>query len=190
MSADVTFAPAVEPLPSGHTVAEQMNGDAPWVLPQAGLEEIVQALEHGRQQRVVVVNDGKQVIGMITDGDLLRRSMYGKNPRLMERLRGLVTGTRVEPFSLPEGNETAADLMTTPAVTVVVNAALSEALRIMLVHRLKRLPVVDSDRRLLGVLGRASVLRGLMDEPGAPPSAEPSPGRQSEGEKRTRPAAP
>lgn len=174
MSTDVTYAPIAEPLPSGHTVAELMNADAPCVLPQAGLEEIVQALEHGRQQRVVVVNDNKQAVGMITDGDLLRRSMYGKNPKLMARLRGLVTGTRVESFSLPGGKETAADLMTTPAVTVDVNAPLSEALRIMLVHRLKRLPVVDSERRLLGVLGRASVLRGLMDEPDAPPPSAAS----------------
>ncbi len=72
-------------------------------------------------------------------------------------------------FALPEGNETAVELMTTPAVTVDVEAPLSEALRIMLVHRLKRLPVVDRQLRLLGVLGRSSVLRGLMDDPPALP---------------------
>ncbi len=168
MSSDVALAVATpEPLPAGHTVAELMNSEAPSVLPQAGLEEIVQALERGRQQRVVVVNESGQVIGLITDGDLLRRSMYGKHPNLHERLRGLITGKSVAPFALPEGNETAAELMTTPVVTVDVDAQLSEALRIMLVHRLKRLPVVNGERRLLGVLGRSSVLRGLMDDPAA-----------------------
>jgi len=170
MSSDVALAASTpEPLPAGHTVTELMNPDAPAVSPRAGLEEIVQALERGRQQRVIVVNESGQVIGVITDGDLLRRSMYGKHPSLRERLRGLITGKSVASFALPEGNETAAELMTTPAVTVDVEAPLSEALRIMLVHRLKRLPVVDRQLRLLGVLGRSSVLRGLMDDPPALP---------------------
>lgn len=168
MSADVALAAAHETLPAGHTVAELMNPQAPSVSPRASLEEIVEALERGRQQRAVVVNESGQVIGMITDGDLLRRSMYGKNPNLRQRLRGLITGKSVEPFDLPEGKETAADLMTTPAVTVALDAPLSEALRIMLMHKLKRLPVVDGERHLLGVLGRSSVLRGLMDDPGLP----------------------
>ncbi len=184
MNANVSLATVHETLPAGHTVAELMNTDAPSVLPRASLAEMVEALEQSRQQRVVVVNEGRQVIGVITDGDLLRRSMYGKNPNLRERLRGLITGKSVEPFDLPEGKENAADLMTTPAVTIPLDAPLSEALRVMLVHKLKRLPVVDGERRLLGVLGRASVLRGLMDDPGMPRPP------QSVGEKRSSPAAP
>ena len=157
-----------ESLAQGDTIADLMNRDAPHVTPDADLEEIVRALEQGRQQRVVVVNHNRQVIGLITDGDLLRRSMYGRHPTLRQRLRGLITGVPAEPFDLPTGHETAAYLMTTPVVTVGVDAALSEALRLMLADHLKRLPVVDNEHRLVGVQGRSSVLRGLLQEPESP----------------------
>lgn len=148
----------------GNTIADLMNVDAPKVTEDADLEEIVQALERSRQQRVVVVDAAGRVIGLITDGDLLRRSMYGKHPSLRRRLRGLITGIPAAPFDLPAGNEIAKDLMTAPAVTIGVDDSLSEALSLMLGHQLKRLPVVDGDRKLVGVLGRSSVLRGLMHE--------------------------
>jgi CBS domain-containing protein len=155
-------------LPEGQTVEDLMNQDAPYVMPRANLEEIVEALEQSRQQRVVVVNQDRTVIGLITDGDLLRRSMYGRDPSLRQRLRGLIAGVPAEPFDLPTGHECAADLMTTPVIAVEADATLSDALGLMLIHRLKRLPVVDGERRLLGVLGRASVLHALMQESVSP----------------------
>ena len=124
------------------------------LTPDADLEEIVQALEQGRQQRVVVVDNEHRVAGLITDGDLLRRSMYGRDPSLRHRLRGLITGVQPDPFDLPTGNETAAELMTTPAITIGVDRSLSDALGLMLLHELKRLPVVDGEGKLVGVLGQ------------------------------------
>ena len=43
--------------------------------------------------------------------------------------------------------------------------AIAEALHLMTEHAVKRLPVVDVDGRLVGLLGRSSVLRGLLEEP-------------------------
>ena len=63
---------------------------------------------------------------------------------------------------LPEATETAAELMTTPVVTITTETTLSEALQLMLEHKIKRLPVVDEAGRLLGLLGRASLLQGLL----------------------------
>lgn len=152
------------PCAQGTTIEELVNREAPCVRPDADLEEIVRALEQGRQQRVVVINRANQAIGIITDGDLLRRSMYGKHPSLVQRLRGLVAGEPAAPFDLPTGHESAADLMTTPVIKIALEASLSDALSLMLTHELKRLPVVDRESRLVGVLGRASVLRALMQE--------------------------
>ncbi|MBK8797674.1 MAG: CBS domain-containing protein [Anaerolineales bacterium] len=53
--------------------------------------------------------------------------------------------------------------MTSPVITVLTDAALSEALHLMTTHAIKRVPVVDSEGRLVGLLGRASVLRGLLE---------------------------
>lgn len=80
----------------------------------------------------------------------------------MSRLRNLIAGQKEQPTLLPNASETAAQWMTTPVVTISTDTPLSEALRLMLVHQIKRLPLVDQEGRLVGLLGRASLLHGLL----------------------------
>ena len=103
---------------TGRTVAELMHADVPTVLPAARLEEIVQALEQSQRRRAVVVDEQRRVVGIITDGDLLRRSQQGQQPGLLSRLRSLVTGQAEVVTALPDAGETAATLMTAPVFTV------------------------------------------------------------------------
>jgi len=56
---------------------------------------------------------------------------------------------------------TAGDLMTRPAVTVRPEYTVEDAARLMYVLRIKRLPVVDSGGRLVGMVGRADLLSVL-----------------------------
>lgn len=149
----------------GHTVSELMYRQVPTVTPSASLEAIIQVLERGRYRRAVVVDDEGHVVGIITDGDLLRRSRRGQHPGLLARLRSLVTGQPAR-AALPDTEETAADLMTAPVVTIREDTPLIAALQLMLAHQCKRLPVVADEGRLVGLLGRATLLRGLLQENG------------------------
>lgn len=159
-----------EPAPRGASIAELMYRDIPTVTSHATLEEIVQALETDRRRRAVVVDDDHRVVGIITDGDLLRRAQPTNRAGLMARLRALLSGQpEAAPVGLPAAIETAADLMSAPAITITLDATPGAALRLMLEHSIKRLPVVDADGRLVGLLGRSSLLRGLMP-PATPPT--------------------
>lgn len=148
---------------SGRSVTELMYTDVPTVGAAASLEEVVRALEGSGRRRVVVVDEARHVLGIITDGDLLRRSQQKHDPGLLTRLRNLLVGAPTITHVLPDAGECAADLMTAPVITVPTAATLAEALRLMTMHAIKRLPVVDDDNRLVGLLGRASVLRGLLN---------------------------
>lgn len=149
---------------TGRTVAELMHADVPTVGPEARLEEIVQALERNKRRRAVVVDGDRRVLGIITDGDLLRRSRHASHPSLLARLRSLVGGEQDIAAALPDNDETAAELMTSPAITVQTTTPIAEALHLMAEHAVKRLPVIDAGGRLVGLLGRSSVLRGLLEE--------------------------
>jgi CBS domain-containing protein len=153
-----------EPPQSGTTVAELMYADVPTVGAEAKLEEIIRALEANHRRRVVVVDAERHVLGLITDGDLLRRSRQASHPGLLRRLRNLIAGQPEETGVLPDAGETAAQLMTTPVITIRTGTRLSEALRLMIEHQIKRLPVVDAEGRLVGLLGRASLLHGFLGE--------------------------
>ena len=141
-----------------------MNASPPSVMPEATLEEVVRALELSHQQRVLVVDGSRKVIGIISDGDILRRSQDRENPGLLQRLRGIVTGEPAIDDGLLNQAEKAADLMTVPVFTVRAQTPLDEALRLMLRHQIKRLPVVDNEKRLIGLLGRSSLLNGIVGQ--------------------------
>jgi CBS-domain-containing membrane protein len=61
---------------------------------------------------------------------------------------------------------TAAELMTSPAVTVSAGATVSEAARLMHMRKVKRLPVVDGDGHLIGIVSRVDLL-AVYDRPDA-----------------------
>ncbi len=143
-----------------------MNASPSTVGPEASLEDVVEALERSHQQRVMVVDSSNRIIGIITDGDIVRRSQDREDPTLLHRLRGLVTGETTTDQAILNRDETAADLMTSPVFTVTAQAPLDEVLRLMLRHQIKRLPVVDDERRLIGLLGRTSLLNGIVGQSG------------------------
>jgi CBS-domain-containing membrane protein/PII-like signaling protein len=147
---------------SGATISELMETSVPTVAPTATLNQVLSAMEESHQRRVLVVDDELRVLGMITDGDILERSRQGDSPGLLSRLRSAVSGEPATTIALPERDETAVNLMSMPVTTVDVDAPLFEALDQMLWYGYKRLPVVDKERRLVGLLGRASLLRALM----------------------------
>jgi CBS domain-containing protein len=152
-----------EPLPQGTTIAELLYRDVPTVSPQARLDEILHALESNRRRRIVVVDEANRPVGLITDGDILQRSQQKAHPGLLARLRSLVTGQPAAANrTFADTTETAADLMTTPVITIGLEGIPAEALRLMVQHGIKRLPVVDESGRLVGLLGRSCLLRGLM----------------------------
>lgn len=150
----------------GRTVTDLMYREVPTIMRRASLEEIIQVLERGRYRRAVVVDETDHVIGIITDGDLLRRSRWGRHPGVLARLRSLITGQPAA-APMPETEETAADLMSSPVVTITEQTTPAEALRLMMAHQCKRLPVVDDKGHLVGLLGRGSLLQGLLTEDGA-----------------------
>jgi CBS domain-containing protein len=104
--------------------------------------------------------DGKQrPIGIITDGDVLERAMppppEGAVQSLGRRL-SRKTGKRTQLV-----HRTASGVMTSPVATVSAEADLWDALRLLLEKNVKRLPVVDEQGRVVGLLGRGGTLQAL-----------------------------
>jgi predicted transcriptional regulator len=92
------------------------------------------------------------VTGVVSEADLLAKQTAPALPagavRMAWRLRERSKASAV----------TAAELMTSPAVTVLPDADVAKAARLMRDRRVKRLPVVDADGRLAGIVSRMDVL--------------------------------
>nr|WP_042365747.1 CBS domain-containing protein [Streptacidiphilus neutrinimicus] len=126
---------------SGGTVADVMTHAVAAVGRDAGIDEIVDILHTRRVSALPVVAGDGRVIGVVSESDVLAAELPdGSAPR--------------------EGSAlTAGGLMSTPAVAVHPWAPLAEAARAMLLRKVKRLPVVDADGHLRGIVSRADVLK-------------------------------
>lgn len=126
----------------------------------ASLHELVVLLLRKGRHAVPVLDRDRRVVGIITNRDLVERAGL---PLRLELLRAL--GDPEQPAvaahlaGLQGEGRTAASIMTREVVTVGPDVLVADAAREMLERRLKRLPVVDSAGRLLGMLSRIDVLK-------------------------------
>jgi CBS domain-containing protein len=135
------------------------------------LAETLERLLETEKRRVVVVDGERRVVGIITDGDVLRRAARPVQGSALQRLAAWFGGgARPEGLELAARGRTAAEIMSAPVITVTPATAIAEAIRLMVAHNVKRLPVVDEAGRLLGLIGRAAVLAALRADDEGPPA--------------------
>ena len=113
-------------------------------------KEIAALLTGHRISGVPVLSMGRKVTGIVSEADLLAA-----------RTGRTASGRRVLPW--PSGHKrhqglTAAQLMTSPPITIYPDASVAAAARLMNAHRIRRLPVVDPEGKLLGIVSRRDLL--------------------------------
>ena len=113
-------------------------------------------------RRVVIVDEGRKILGLVQDWDLLQRFARQNSPSLVARLLGVLTERETEPQPL-EG--TAREAMTTDFPTVGPETALVDVIRILLERKIKRIVVDDGEGRLLGMVDRDVILKELAGRP-------------------------
>lgn len=137
-----------------------MVTDVPKVHVDAGLNKVVDLLVNSAERRIVVVDTEGRVLGIITDGDLIKRASGTERTGLLGVLSRRLSG--VDGVNLTA--HTAGEVMTANPVTITPEMPLLAALQLLLRHKVKRLPVVDSTGRLVGLVGRGEILRALAAE--------------------------
>jgi CBS domain-containing protein len=95
-------------------------------------------LMRGEDAGIAPIVDGDRLVGVVTDRDIAVRVVAaGRDPE----------ATKVEEISSPT------------LVTIDPDQDLDEALRLMAEHQVRRLPVVEEDGRLVGIVAHADVAR-------------------------------
>jgi len=114
-----------------------------------------------------VVDGERRVLGVVSEGDLLRRPEIGTDREDRGWLSILVSDqTRARDFVKSRGRA-AREVMTQPAICVAAETSLEEAIDVMERHGIKRLPVLEQGR-LAGLMSRADVVKAWLRQQ-APP---------------------
>jgi CBS-domain-containing membrane protein/PII-like signaling protein len=154
-------------LPKGAatTAGDIMMREVPQVRADTALAETLDRLLETEKHRVVVIDADTQVVGIITDGDVMRRAAKRVRGGALRRLAAWFSGgPRPHEVEVESRNRTASDVMTSPVVTVQTDTPIVEVIHLMTMHGIKRVPVVDSNGRLVGLVGRAGVLSALSQK--------------------------
>ena len=116
---------------------------------------IAAALRRHRVSAFPVLNKADQVIGVVSESDLLNKLALGGGE---DRVPGMITGILRHEELEKARAIIAGDLMTAPPATASPGDTVEHAAKIMYLRGVKRLPVVDDDGRLAGIVSRADVL--------------------------------
>jgi len=94
---------------------------------------------------------------VVTEADILAMTGMREGHSFKDILRHVLG----EPLPERRGGSNVSDIMTTPAITVSPDADIREVARILDAKRIKRLPVVDTARKLIGIISRGDIVRAM-----------------------------
>ncbi|WP_326632982.1 MULTISPECIES: CBS domain-containing protein [unclassified Streptomyces] len=136
-------------------VGDLMTDEVVSVVPATSFKEVAKLLAQYNISGLPVLDEEDHVVGVVSESDLVNRQAARHLAPSDRPDAGTGTGTAVS-----SGAESmAAEVMSTPAVTVHADETAPDAARLMMRSGVERLPVVDDEDRLVGIVTRRDLLR-------------------------------
>ncbi len=142
---------------------EVMTRDVAYLSPDASAKDAVELLQEKEISGLPVINGNGKLVGMFTEKDVLvyilpsyiekvGRFVYEENPKAIKRKFAQLEGVKVS------------QLMRREVVTVGEDVTLCEVAKMMLTQKVRRIPVVDKAGKVVGIVSRCDILKGLIRE--------------------------
>ncbi len=135
-------------------VIDLMTIDVLCVTPETTLKDAARMMVEARISGLPVIDAGRHLVGIITEADFLERQAdNAQDGRLLAAV--FDEGAPNPPTTL------VADAMTTEPIVIYPEATIAEAARLMADNGIKRIPVVDAENRVVGIMSRADVVNAF-----------------------------
>jgi len=137
-----------------------MTRDVITVTPHTSIEDAAKIMLQTHVSGLPVLDDAGKLVGIVSEGDFLRRSEIGTQ-RKTGRWVKLLLGAREEATAfVREHGRKVSDVMTREPLTITEDTPLDELVRTMENNNIKRLPVMRGDT-LVGIVSRANLLQAV-----------------------------
>ena len=154
-------------------VADIMTRNVISVRPDAAVREAARLMLQAHISGVPVIDKNGALVGIVTEGDFLRRAETGterRRSRWLEILLG--PGAAAKDYTQAHARHVES-VMTRDVATIAPGAPLDEAVRLMERRHVKRLPVVEGGR-VVGIIARANLLHALAQVAPEIPTVAPT----------------
>lgn len=145
-----------------------MNTNVITTQTDATVREIAKRLVENRISAVPVVEKDGRLVGIVSEGDLMRRTESGTERHSSWWLFLLAAPEETARDYVKTHGQRAADVMTRRVITINEDTPVREIAETLEKHRIKRVPVMRGDQ-IVGIVSRANLLRGLAAQQ-APPT--------------------
>jgi CBS domain-containing membrane protein len=148
---------ALQRLTQSVNVEEVMTKDVAAVAPDTPLKAVAEVMAQRRVSGVPVIDADRKVVGIISNKDFLSHMGSGEAKSLMDLVAECLRGSGC--VATPIGQKYAADIMSSPPITIGEGRSVIEAADLIIKKNINRIPVVDSDGKLVGIVARADIVR-------------------------------
>jgi CBS domain-containing protein len=128
------------------TVADYMTRNVRTVTRELSVRELNEMFERDDFNTYPVEED-TQIVGLVTKFDVLKCFAFTPS-QMVPRYDDLM-------------NRTVSDIMIPAFIYVAADTRLTRVLQLMVEHRIRSIPVIDNEHRLVGIIARRDVLRAL-----------------------------
>lgn len=134
------------------------------VEPDTDVSEIARTLISRRISGVPVIDSSGHALGMVSEGDLMRRQESDTERRSSWWLRLLADTEVLAGDYVKSHGRKAKEVMTRDVISVAEDASVSEVAELLEEKHIKRVPVIR-DGKIVGIVSRADILRALASTP-------------------------
>lgn len=145
-----------------------MSNNVIFVKKEDKLKEVVGVLMQNHVSGVPVIDHDNQLIGIVTEKDLVTKEKGLNISSYMEFVANILfidgKKTLFKETSKDLQFLTAKDIMTAPVYSVREEATIAEVVSLMMNRHINRIPVIDDENKLVGIIGRSDLLPILIKE--------------------------
>lgn len=146
-------------------VKDLMTKDVVTVREEDTVEKCAKILAENDFSGLPVVDENGKLKGMITEGDLIRRKAKVPTPGYLEFLGGIIYLDNPNKF-FDEVKKAMGlivkEMMTKDVVTIGPEETIEKAANLLVAKQIKRLPVLDENEQLIGILSRKDIMSHLF----------------------------
>ena len=146
------------------TVADVMSREPIVVRPETSLKEAIQILAQHRISGLPVVDEAGKLVGIISESDLMWQETGVTPPAyimILDSVIYLENPAHYERDLHKALGQTVGEVMTTNPISISPEKPLREAAQIMHEKNIRRLPAIDNDGKVIGILTRGDIIREM-----------------------------
>ncbi|MBZ8180542.1 MAG: CBS domain-containing protein [Oscillatoria sp. PMC 1051.18] len=149
------------------SVADIMTPNPVTVQPQTPLKEAIKLIAEKRISGLPVVNEAGKLVGVISETDLMWQEKGVDTPPYIMFLDSVIylqNPARYDKDIHKALGQTVEEVMSDKPITIKPDKSLREAAQLLHEKEIRRLPVVDNEGKVVGIITRGDIVRAMASE--------------------------